>query len=156
MLLWLILALMTAAAIFAVLWPPGRAAEARAGNDLAVYRDQLDEIERDRRSGLIGKDEAEAARVEGSRRLIVAADSAERAHSLPAGARLRGRRCAARGPPADGYGRHCVASAGRRRILSCGGLAAIARTTAGNAIARSRQIDREPDLTGGSASRAQS
>jgi len=95
MLLWLILALMTAAAIFAVLWPLGRAAEARAGNDLAVYRDQLDEIERDRRSGLIGKDEAEAARVEVSRRLIVAADSAERAHSLPAGSPLWRRRATA-------------------------------------------------------------
>jgi cytochrome c-type biogenesis protein CcmH len=47
----------------------------RAGSDLAVYRDQLDEIERDRATGLIGAREAEAARVEIARRLIAAADA---------------------------------------------------------------------------------
>ncbi len=77
MTLWLVFALMTAAAIFAVLWPLGRAGrERRAGSDLAVYRDQLDEIARDRAAGLIGEAEAEAARVEVSRRLIAAADAA--------------------------------------------------------------------------------
>jgi cytochrome c-type biogenesis protein CcmH len=44
--------------------------------DVAVYRDQLDEIERDRKAGLIADSEADAARVEISRRLIAAADSA--------------------------------------------------------------------------------
>src|SRR5262245_53007850 len=92
MLLWLTFALMTAAAIFAVLWPLARAAEMQEGSDLAVYRDQLDEIERDRSSGLIGKPEAEAARVEVARRLIVAADSAEFAPSLPIGSPLWRRR----------------------------------------------------------------
>ena len=48
MLLWLLFALMTAAAIFAVLWPLGRTGNVQAGSDIAVYRDQLDEIERDR------------------------------------------------------------------------------------------------------------
>ena len=91
MLLWLIFALMTAAAIFAVLWPLARAAEIQQGSDLVVYRDQLDEIERDRSSGLIGRAEAEAARVEVSRRLILAADSAEFA-SLPLGSSLWRRR----------------------------------------------------------------
>ena len=77
MTLWLLFALMTAAAIFAVLWPLGRGTrgQQRGGSDLAVYRDQLDEIARDRASGLIGEAEAEAARVEVSRRLITAADS---------------------------------------------------------------------------------
>ena len=77
MTLWLVFALMTAAAIFAVLWPLGRGtrSEARGGSDLAVYRDQLEEIGRDRAAGLIGETEAEAARVEVSRRLIAAADS---------------------------------------------------------------------------------
>ena len=55
MLLWFIFALMTAAAVFAVLWPLGHAADAQAGSDLAVYRDRLDEIERDRAAGLIGE-----------------------------------------------------------------------------------------------------
>jgi cytochrome c-type biogenesis protein CcmH len=74
--LWLLLALMTAAAIFAVLWPLGRRpAAAASASDLAVYRDQLAEIERDRSAAAIGAVEAEAARVEVSRRLIAAADA---------------------------------------------------------------------------------
>src|SRR5450631_4372125 len=77
MTLWLAFALMTAATIFAVLWPLGRRKPLRPGSDVAVYRDQLDEIQRDRSAGLIGEAEAEAARVEVSRRLIAAADAAE-------------------------------------------------------------------------------
>lgn len=77
MTLWLAFALMTAAAIFAVLWPLSRRGTVRAGSDLAVYRDQLDEIARDRAAGLIGQAEADAAKVEVSRRLIAAADAAE-------------------------------------------------------------------------------
>jgi cytochrome c-type biogenesis protein CcmH len=77
MTLWFVLALMTAAAIFAVLWPLARHKPLRRGSDIAVYRDQLDEIIRDRSAGLIGEAEAEAARVEVSRRLIAAADAAE-------------------------------------------------------------------------------
>ena len=77
MTLWLLFALMTAAAIFAVLWPLGRrTAGSAGGSDVAVYRDQLEEIERDRTAGLIGDAEAEAARVEVSRRLLAAADAA--------------------------------------------------------------------------------
>jgi len=76
MILWIIFALMTAAAILAVLWPLGRKAAAdRGGNDLVVYQDQLEEIGRDRSAGLIGHAEAEAARVEVSRRLLAAADA---------------------------------------------------------------------------------
>ena len=45
MTLWFVLALMTAAAIFAVLWPLSRGDRApRSGSDVAVYRDQLEEI----------------------------------------------------------------------------------------------------------------
>ena len=80
MILWIIFALMTAAAILAVLWPLGRkASTGRGGNDLAVYQDQLEEIGRDRSAGLIGQAEAEAARVEVSRRLLAAADMQEAA-----------------------------------------------------------------------------
>jgi cytochrome c-type biogenesis protein CcmH len=98
MTLWLLFALMTAAAVFAVLWPLARGAgrRARAGGDVAVYRDQIDEIARDRTSGLIGAAEAEAARVEVSRRLIAAADAAQ-SEAMPApGATFR-RRAAAIG-----------------------------------------------------------
>ena len=74
MTLWFVMALMTAAAIFAVLWPLSRRKPLASGSDVEVYRDQLDEIERDRAAGLIGETEAEAARVEISRRLLAAAD----------------------------------------------------------------------------------
>ncbi len=77
MTLWFALALMTAVAVFAVLWPLARRKPLRPGSDVVVYRDQLDEIARDRASGLIGAAEAEAARVEVSRRLLAAADAAQ-------------------------------------------------------------------------------
>lgn len=76
--LWFVFALMTAAAIFAVLWPLGRRTSVQGGSDLAVYRDQLEEIARDRAEGRIGAEEADAARTEVSRRLIAAADAAEK------------------------------------------------------------------------------
>src|SRR5262249_27799953 len=76
MMLWLILALMTAGALGAVVWPLVRArGMTAAGSDLAVYRDQLEEIERDRTDARIDAVEAEAARVEVSRRLLAAANA---------------------------------------------------------------------------------
>jgi cytochrome c-type biogenesis protein CcmH len=75
MALWFGLALMTAVAIWAVLWPLAcRASELRLGSDVAVYRDQPEEIERDRAGGLIEDNEAAGAQVEVSRRLIAATD----------------------------------------------------------------------------------
>jgi cytochrome c-type biogenesis protein CcmH len=74
MTLWFILATMTAAALAAVAWPLARGRVAVSGaSDVAVYRDQLEEIERDRADGRIGHDEFEAARIEVSRRLLDAA-----------------------------------------------------------------------------------
>jgi cytochrome c-type biogenesis protein CcmH len=81
MTLWFVLALMTAAAVFAVLWPLRQGVRPAAGSDVEVYRDQLAEIDRDRAAGLIGEPESEAARVEVSRRLLAAADQAEPATS---------------------------------------------------------------------------
>jgi len=76
MALWIIFAVMTAAALLAVLWPLGRKPSDRgAGSDRVVYQDQLKEIDRDRAAGLIGDAEAESARIEISRRLIAAADA---------------------------------------------------------------------------------
>ncbi|GAB4068642.1 c-type cytochrome biogenesis protein CcmI [Ancylobacter sonchi] len=83
MLLWLAISLMTGAAIMAVLWP----LRPRVGDgvsdgqaDLAVYRDQLAEIDRDRDAGLIGASESEAARTEVARRMlrVAQADAANR------------------------------------------------------------------------------
>src|SRR5213592_4486134 len=94
--LWFVFALMTAAAMFAVLWPLGRGSRRgqRSGSDLAVYRDQLDEIARDRAAGLIRDAEAEAARVEVSRRLIAAADAGQTQSTAAPGETFR-RRAAA-------------------------------------------------------------
>ncbi len=76
MMLWFVLALMTLAAIFAVIWPLSRpGGRLRSGSDVLVYRDQIEEIQRDRAAGLIGENEAEAAQVEVSRRLLAAADA---------------------------------------------------------------------------------
>jgi cytochrome c-type biogenesis protein CcmH len=93
MTLWFVFALMTVAAIFAVLWPLGRGAAASAGgSEAVVYRDQLAEIDRDVAAGMIGVSEAEAARVEIGRRLLAAADGE---HNLPARSSLGLRRASA-------------------------------------------------------------
>jgi cytochrome c-type biogenesis protein CcmH len=78
MILWPILTLMTLGAVIAVWWPLARRqGSVRSGSDIAVYRDQLDEIDRDQAASRIGNAEAEAARVEVSRRLIAAAETAK-------------------------------------------------------------------------------
>jgi cytochrome c-type biogenesis protein CcmH len=90
--LWLVLALMTAAAMFAVLWPLARSRRVDGNaSDVVIYRDQLHEIERDCASGTIGTAEADAARVEVSRRLLAAADAQAPPAADPA-LRLRHRR----------------------------------------------------------------
>ncbi|KQP88510.1 MULTISPECIES: c-type cytochrome biogenesis protein CcmI [unclassified Methylobacterium] len=75
--LWFILAVMTGAAVFALLWPMSRranpAAPPEAGGlatETGFYEDQLREIERDQARGLIAAPEAEAARTEAARRLL--------------------------------------------------------------------------------------
>ena len=95
MMLWLILVLMTTGALGAVVWPMLRArGMTAAGSDVIVYRDQLEEIERDRTDARIGSVEAEAARVEVSRRLLAAAD-AENAKPVETGSGGRRRIVAA-------------------------------------------------------------
>jgi cytochrome c-type biogenesis protein CcmH len=93
MTLWFVFALMTVAAIFAVLWPLSRSAVSKpGGSEAVVYKDQLAEIDRDVAAGLIGASEADAARVEIGRRLLAAVDG-ER--DLPAQSNLRLRRASA-------------------------------------------------------------
>jgi cytochrome c-type biogenesis protein CcmH len=93
MTLWFVFALMTAAAIFAVLWPLSRGNRTQNdGSEAAVYRDQLAEIDRDVSAGLINSPEAQAARVEISRRLLAAADNQR---DPPSGSNVRLRRAAA-------------------------------------------------------------
>ena len=72
--IWLIFAGMTAAVVAALLVPFLRKSleslNSDAEFDRAIYRDQLQELERDSARGLIGAAEAEAARNEISRRLL--------------------------------------------------------------------------------------
>ena len=80
MLLWIILACLTAIVLLVLLRPlasVGSDDRSVDAFDSAVYRDQLGEIDRDRARGLIGEEEAEAARVEIARRLLAADSKAE-------------------------------------------------------------------------------
>jgi cytochrome c-type biogenesis protein CcmH len=87
--LWFVFALMTIAAVFAVLWPLGRgASEAPGGSETIIYKDQLAEIARDAKSGSIGTLEAEAARIEIGRRLL-AASASEQTEVRTANKRVR-------------------------------------------------------------------
>ncbi len=74
MMIWLIFAGMTAAVVAALLVPFLRKSSGSRSSDAefdrAIYRDQLQELERDSARGLIGAAEAEAARNEISRRLL--------------------------------------------------------------------------------------
>ncbi|MGQ7792902.1 c-type cytochrome biogenesis protein CcmI [Faunimonas sp. B44] len=82
MLLWVLLAVLTGAAVLAVLLPLGRTPREPAadhGHDSLVYRDQLEELERERDAGLIGAEEAAAARTEIARRLIEAESAPSKA-----------------------------------------------------------------------------
>lgn len=76
MIIWILLALLTLGLVMLLLAPLGRPvpdSALAAGQDIAVYRDQLAELERDAAAGLIGQSEAEAARAELSRRILAAA-----------------------------------------------------------------------------------
>lgn len=79
MILWIALAVLTAAVAAVLLAPLMKARDpvaAGAADEAAVYRDQLREIGRDRELGLIGAQEADYARAEIGRRLLaVSADS---------------------------------------------------------------------------------
>lgn len=75
MTLWVVLTIMTAAAAVFLAVPLIRrldGAAADAGADVAVYRDQLQEIDRERRDGLIDDASADTARIEIKRRILAA------------------------------------------------------------------------------------
>ncbi|MGX1309367.1 cytochrome c-type biogenesis protein CcmH [Amorphus suaedae] len=72
MVFWVSVAILTGMAVLAVLWPLSRRQPGPddAPHDVAVYRDQLGEVDRDVERGLIAPGEAEAARAEIARRLL--------------------------------------------------------------------------------------
>ena len=76
--IWIIFAAMLAVAVAVLLRPllrPVPVGAARVDYDLAVYRDQLDEIARDVDRGLLSADQADAARTEIQRRMLASAES---------------------------------------------------------------------------------
>ena len=86
MLLWIGFAVLAAAVTWAVTRPllaRSNSAAPAPDSELAVYRDQLAEIESERAQGLIPGSEAEAARVEVARRLIRTAEEHARLEAAP-------------------------------------------------------------------------
>ncbi|MDQ0454269.1 c-type cytochrome biogenesis protein CcmI [Rhizobium paknamense] len=86
MLFWIVIAVLTFAVAAAFLLPliratPSAADDAQAAA-MAIYRDQLKELERDKAAGLISGEEAEGARAEIARRLL-ATDGGARAAAKP-------------------------------------------------------------------------
>jgi cytochrome c-type biogenesis protein CcmH len=84
---WIVAALILLATTAVLLWPLLRRRTAprdAAEFDMAVYRDQLRQIDRDHAEGLIGDREAEAARAEVGRRLLAADARRAEAESKPA------------------------------------------------------------------------
>ena len=74
-----LLALLTTATVAALLWPLLRLrlpARDRLSGELAIYRDQLAELEREREAGTLKPAEAAAARTEIERRMLAAGDAA--------------------------------------------------------------------------------
>jgi cytochrome c-type biogenesis protein CcmH len=97
MVIWIILLLMTAAAVMAVLWPLSRhrAFSARQLDpDTQFYREQLAEIEQDRERGVLMPGEAEAAKAEAGRRLLRATGMTADAFAALGEPALRRRRAA--------------------------------------------------------------
>ena len=87
MVLWIVLAALTAAVAAVLIMPFARSSKAavadRAG-EVEVYRDQLAELDRDRAQGLINAEEAEYARAEIGRRLLaVAGEGGKQAAAQP-------------------------------------------------------------------------
>lgn len=84
MLLWIGFALLTAAVVAALLAPltrERRAALDPAAADLAVYRDQLAEIESEAKRGLLPEADVAGARVEIARRILSRADAGSHEHA---------------------------------------------------------------------------
>lgn len=94
MFLWIAFAFLTAAVLAAVLAPLARAArqsepfDAPETGAVAVYRDQLQEIAADQSRGVLSAGEAEAAKLEVSRRILASAARAERAEPQVSASRV--------------------------------------------------------------------
>jgi cytochrome c-type biogenesis protein CcmH len=74
--LWLIFAILTAAAVISILWPLAKSSRGapRGAIGVALYKARLAEIERDEAQSLVAPEDAQAAKAEAARRLIAAAE----------------------------------------------------------------------------------
>ena len=88
MILEFLLALLTTATVGALLWPLLRPrapdSVARLDNDLAIYHDQLAELQKERAAGTLSDAEASAATTEIARRILAASESSGPRGSRPA------------------------------------------------------------------------
>lgn len=78
--IWIIIAMMAATTILALIWPLGSSKsdeDGRAAKAMAIYEDQLGEVDRDAARGLITAEEARAAQVEIKRRMLAVDGSAD-------------------------------------------------------------------------------
>ena len=86
-----LLALLTTATVGALLWPLLKTRvdhRDRLSGELAIYRDQLAELERERVAGAVSESDATAARVEIERRILAAGAAAEKVGASSAAPRL--------------------------------------------------------------------
>jgi len=82
--LWVLFALMAACVVVGTLWPLGKQEgkqQGRHGKAMAIYEDQLAEVERDTERGLITPEEGRAAQVEIKRRMLATSEREEVGHS---------------------------------------------------------------------------
>jgi len=84
--IWIVFAVMTALALAGLIAPlmrPAAPLGRRLDYDMAVFRDQLDEVGRDVERGLLSPEQAESARTEIQRRMLFAADADAQAPAAP-------------------------------------------------------------------------
>ena len=88
--IWVVFALMTGAAVLSLLWPlAGRPTGlARREVETSLYKAQLQDLQRDVERGLMSEADAEAAKAEAARRLLVATSGEPEAQSSRKNVRL--------------------------------------------------------------------
>src|SRR4051812_33260908 len=90
--IWVLIALAAAAAVAALLWPLLRTPAMpldRAAYNVAVFQDQLKEVDRDLERGVLTQEEAGAARLEIQRRIIAAGKAPQSATAADSPLRRR-------------------------------------------------------------------
>jgi cytochrome c-type biogenesis protein CcmH len=89
--LWVVFALLTGAAVLSVVWPLARTPRglSRSAIDVAFYKSQIAQIDRDASDGLVGPADVEGAKAEAARRLLGAAKAPVEPSAANAGSNAR-------------------------------------------------------------------